>query len=517
MLFQQKIHWRAIFAQIGLLLHVPAAMAGISLIICMIFGEWYALLPFAVIGIVGLGIGQSLYRCCYHEHEAHLWDAMIIAALSWLLCSFLGAVPICWISVQQLHAGVQSEVLQVFAEPINSLFESFSGFTSTGLTMMQKEGPFPYALQWWRSFLEWIGGLGLVVFVLSLTHLNREGFQLYYAEARSEQMAKDIRKTAHFIWAIYFLYTCIGVLLFFIFGMPIWEAINHSMTVISTGGFTITTSNFKNYDLAIQIVAIVLMFVGAISFAVHYQVIREGRIKILWKSLQHRLLYFFLIGGGFLILLLNFWNGSKGHWVHSFFEWASALTTCGFSTIDSSFFSPMVKLFLIIGMFIGGATGSTAGGLKIRRLLYIASGIFLRILAITQKKEKMITGEYHPSKHPPDQEPPGIELPHTERSQRLFTAGVLFTLWTFTLIIGWFFVLKWTPPGRTMDALFEVVSAMSNVGLSNGLMNPEFPTGGKWIFMFLMWIGRLEIIPALILIFTLPLSITSKRSKDGKK
>jgi len=112
-LFQQKIHWRAIFAQIGLLLHVPAAMATISLIICAIFGEWYALLPFVVVGVLGFGIGQLLYRCYYHEHEAHLWDAMIIAALSWLICSFLAAIPICWISIERLHAGVQSEVLKV--------------------------------------------------------------------------------------------------------------------------------------------------------------------------------------------------------------------------------------------------------------------------------------------------------------------------------------------------------------------------------------------------------------------
>lgn len=307
------------------------------------------------------------------------------------------------------------------------------------------------------------------------------------------------------------------VILFLLFGMPFWEALNHGMTVISTGGFTITTSSFTDYNLAIQIVAIVMMFVGAISFAAHYQIIREGNLKVLWKNVQHRMLYILLILGAILIVLLNLWNGSKGQSIHSVFEWASALTTCGFSTVHLSFFSPMVKLFLIIGMCIGGTTGSTAGGLKIRRILYLASGVFLRIVALTEKKEKAITEEYDPSKKLPTEEPPGVQLPRSERSERLFTAGVLFALWTFTLIVGWFFILKWTPPGHAVDALFDVVSAMSNVGLSSGLLTPEFDAGGKCIYIFLMWLGRLEIIPALILIFTLPLSLTTKRKRNGNK
>ena len=513
---KQKINWQAIFGQIGLLLHVPGGMAFITIGICCIFREWHTILPFAVIGAASIGLGQLLYHLSLKAKAAHLWDAMIIAALGWIFCSVIAAIPICWVSHIQLSRGVESEVVRIFSHPINALFESVSGFTSTGLTMLQSEGHFPYVLQWWRSLLQWTGGLGLVVFVLALTHLNKQGYQLYYAEARSEQISSDITKTAHWIWGIYFCYTILAFLLFFSAGMPLWEAINHAMTVISTGGFTLTPSNFQGYDTHVQIVAMFIMVIGAMSFVIHFQVIRYRHWKVLWKNRQQRLLYCFVVGGGILILLLNIWNGDRGHLVHSFFEWTSALTTCGFNTLHLSFFSPMVKLMLIMGMFIGGATGSTAGGLKIQRLIHLFSGVILRLRSITRKKEKQIMCEYDPSKKPSEQEPSGTMLPHSEQSGRLFTAEVLFFLWISSLLVGWFFILKWAPEGGALDALFDVTSAMSNVGLSSGFLTPEFPSFGKCIFMFMMWIGRLEIIPAVVLFLTLP-TMLKKSGSNGKK
>ncbi|QVL57295.1 MAG: TrkH family potassium uptake protein [Simkaniaceae bacterium] len=511
-LFRQKINWLAIIGQVGLLLHVPAAMAAFTLIIGIFYAEWFSLIPFGFLALFSLVLGQLMYRLTQKAKAAHLWDAMLIAGISWLFCSILAAIPFYWISHICLNAGTDSEVLKVFSEPVNALFEAFSGFTSTGLTMMQQEGPFPYCLQWWRSFLEWIGGLGLVVFVLALTHLNKQSFELYYAEARSEQMTKNIHSTAHWIWGIYLIFTFIGFILFYVSGMSLWDAINHAMTVISTGGFTVSKNNFQGYGLTTQIIAMFMMIIGAISFAVHFRVIREKDFGILWKSLQHRLLYILAIGGGFLLLLLNYWNGTYGHWVHSFFEWISALTTCGYSTMDLSFFSPMVKLFLIMGMFIGGATGSTAGGLKLKRILYLAKGIFLRILSITTKKEKVITKK----RENVTDEPPGVALSSIEKSERLVTSEVLFSLWATTLFLAWFLMLRYVPKGRALDALFEVTSAMSNVGLSSGIITPELPTMAKWIFIFLMWVGRLEIIPALVLLLTLPL-IFKRKNIDGKK
>ena len=510
-IFDQKIHWKSIWSQTGLLLHVPAAMATISLIICMIFQEWFALIPLIAVAAIGFGVGQFFFRLFKKdENNAHLWDAMIIAANGWILCSILAAIPFYWIANERLAAGVISDSLIIFSDPINALFEAFSGYTSTGLTMLQKTGPFPNVLYWWRSFLEWTGGLGLVVFILSLTHLNKMGFQLYYAEARSDQVSRDITTTAHWIWGIYLFYTCIAIFLFWLFGMTPWEALNHAFAALSTGGFTIGQESFSIYSPLIQRTAIIMMLLASISFTVHFELIHEKKWLIFFKSGQTRLLLFFAFGGWLILIGLNYWNGTENHRINSFFEWVSALTTCGFSTTKLSMFSPMSKLFLIMGMFIGGATGSTCGGIKLRRLTYLLKGVMLRLKTITEKKEKQITDHYRPSKEPYRLEPPGVDLPKTDQSERLYTAGVLFFLWTFTLLIGWFLILKWTPKGQALDAFFEVTSAMSNVGLTSGLLTPEFSSFGKCVFMILMWIGRLEIIPAIILLLSVPMTLKHK-------
>jgi trk system potassium uptake protein TrkH len=512
MLFHQKIHWKSIWNQIGLFLHVPASMAILSLIVIIVFKEWVALIPMITIAMIGFGTGQFLYRLFIKEkNKAHLWDAMIIAALSWLLCSFLAAIPFYWIAIAQLKAGVVSEALTIFSHPINALFEAISGYTSTGLTMLQKKGAFPYALYWWRSFLEWSGGLGLVVFILSLTNLNRLGFQLYYAEARTEQMEGNITQTAHWIWGIYLLFTVLSLLAFWFFGMSFWEALNHALTAISTGGFTLQNDNFSNFPIGVQFSAIVIMLIGSMSFTIHFQIIRKRRWKILWKNLQNRLLYFLFFGGWAMMSLLNLWNDTKGQEMESFFEWTSALTTCGFNTVNLHIFSPMVKLFLIMGMFIGGATGSTCGGFKIRRLIYLLSGVILRLRGITERKEKQVTDDYQPEKKLSEKgPPPDVDLPDTDESKRLYAAGVLFSVWAFTLLIGWFLILRWSPPGKALDTLFEVMSAMSNVGLTSGLLTPDFSFSGKCIFMLLMWLGRLEIIPAIILLLSIPMTIKQR-------
>ncbi len=458
------------------------------------------------------GIGQILYRCFRKKSETtHLWDAMITAALGWLCCSVIAAIPIYWISLERLSAHISSDILVTFADPINALFEAFSGFTSTGLTMLQSQGPFPHILDWWRSFLQWVGGMGLVIFVLSLTHLNRVGYQLYYAEAHTEQMSNNITKTAHLIFLIYFFYTLIAFLLFFFFGMSLWEALNHSLTVISTGGFTLSHENFRIYSTPLQIIAVLMMFIGSISFSLHFQIIRHGNWKVIMRNKQHLLFLTCIIFGILLIVCLNLWTQKKAKFGPTIFEWISALTTCGYSTTPLSSFSPMIKLFLIFGMSLGGTTGSTAGGLKMQRVLYLFSGLHLRLKNLTQQRENQIICDYQISKKTKTHKPSGVNFSKNGKNDQLFIAAIFFFLWIFTLLLGWFLFLKWSSQ-EPLEALFEVASAMSNVGLTSGLINPEFPIGGKVLLMGLMWIGRLEIIPVLILISSFPISIKKKKS-----
>ncbi|MCH9613745.1 MAG: Trk system potassium uptake protein TrkG [Chlamydiia bacterium] len=490
MLLRQRIHFRPILCNLGLLLHVPGLMALISLIIAVIFHEWFAIIPFLVTGLGAILIGQLLYRCFYDEYNTHLWDAMIIAAVAWLICPLVAAVPLHWIGyILDIHP------LMRFPD---SLYEAFSGFTSTGLTMVTAPAEFPHTIQWWRSFTQWIGGIGLIVFVLGLTAPGKHEYRLYYAEARTENIGNNLRHTAQIIWTIYSIYTVLSCLAFIIAGMPVWAAINHAMAGISTGGFTITNDSFASYSTTIKWIGILTMLFGAISFAFHYVIFRKGRFKEVWRNKQH--LWFFCL------FVLGCGVGPLYHdpFVDTLFQWVSCLATCGFSTKSIFYYQPSFKIFLMLAMLIGGVAGSTAGGIKVHRFRYLFSGIYMRLKTITQEKEQFILAKRK-------EEPPGVYLPGGERAMRLFSAFIVLNLWLFCIFLGWFVLMHYLDERVSINALFDVFSALGNVGLGSGLMNPDFPTGGKVTFIFLMWLGRLEILPVLIIIFSF---FTSRKEEN---
>ncbi len=489
---QQKIHIKPILGNLGLLLHLIAGMLGFTALVALSTLEWFAVLPFTALALVVWSIGYLLYRVYFVHHEKlHLWDAMVIAALGWLSCSFAGALPFYWLGKLALPS-TEMHLLSQFA---NALFESFSGFTSTGLSILQDPELLPLTLQWWRSLTQWIGGIGLIVFMLSLTSLRLEGYELYYAEARSDAIGKNISATAQFIILTYTILTFIGFTLFWALGMPMWNALNHAMTVISTGGFSLHSSNIKEYPLHLQIASMILMVLGSISFVVYHQMFREKKWKALCKNLEHRFFIAILMIGAVCTALVNIWNQYTITLDESIFQWVSALTTCGFSTVALDTFPSMTKVLLIAAMFIGGTTGSTVGGLKCLRILYLLSGIHLRLTTITKHKEKTILKGYRAKTKSQAAE---VDLPKTERSNRLYAAGVLFFLWIITLFLGWFFLLKHTPAQNPLSVLFDVASALNNVGLSSGIIT-TLPPHGKYIVITIMWLGRLEIVPALIL------------------
>jgi len=512
----QKTNFKAVISYIGLALHVPAIMALITLFLALLLEEPFALIPFLTIALSSFILGQLLYRCCFKERTSHIWDAMIIAAISWILCSVISAIPFYWIAKIQVAKGAATPALAVFTQPLNALFEATSGFTSTGLTLFQEVGDLPHILQWWRSFLQWIGGIGIIVFILSLTHLNKEGYQLYYAEAHTEQMKPNITKNVHWIWAIYFLYTLVGIILFFSLGMPLWEAINHSMTAISTGGFTIRQDGFAHYSTPIALASIFLMTMGAISFAVHYQVLFRKRWQLPFRDHQHRLLFILLILGSIAIYLITLIHHKNITWLDSIYQWTSALTTCGFYTLPIEIYSPIAKILLMVAMILGGTMGSTAGGIKLERLISLFEGLRLRILSLTYSKEKIITRRYHPHKAPRIKAPADINIPKTEKSANLFSANIFFSMWMFTLFLGWFFTMYWVPAHFALDALFDIISAMGNAGLSSGFITPNLPSGVKIIFIVIMGLGRLEIIPVIVLIIATPMSLI-KNKRNNKK
>jgi len=493
--FTQKIHIKAVFGNVGLFLFIPAIMSFITALIGIIFKEYFSILPLFIVGAINLIIAYLLYRFCFDPNKIHLWDSMISVALGWFFCPMFGALTYIFVAKSSLNV-VPSEAALVLTKPINAIFEAFSGFTSSGLTMIDKVSTLPHVLQWLRSFQQWIGGVGLIIFVLSLIEPNIEEYQLYFTETKSKSFNKSLLKTTRSIIYIYLIFTIIGILLFAFAKMPIWQAINHSMSAIATGGFTITDDSFASYSFIIKVIGIFLVILGAMSFSLHYKIFVQGKFLDFFKNIQNRVFYFLLISGAILIVLINLNNIS---YINYIFEWVSSLGTCGFYADRINSLTTVTKLLMIVAMIIGGSSGSTVGGLKIRRIIFLFQSIILRLKSLTIYQEKKILKQ---RKIPKKEQPSGVYLPGSQKTERLYEAGSLFFLWILTLFIGVFFLLLLEPQKTIINIFFDVTSALSNVGLSSGVAIESIKYFSKVIFILLMWLGRLEIIPILVLIIS---------------
>ncbi|MEO1295732.1 MAG: TrkH family potassium uptake protein [Cyanobacteria bacterium J06636_16] len=479
---------KAILRDIGLLFHIPGLMAVLSLPICLLAGEAYAIGPFAITACLSLGLGQGLYQTCKHAEESQLRHAVVIVALGWGLIPFLGAIPLLGVALSD--AATPSLTLSQFRDPMNALFEGFSGFTSAGLTMALDSSELPRCLQWWRSLMQWVGGVGVIVLMLSVLEPSTDPYQLYNFEGRQKLIGLTLRETVRRIWWIYGLFTVGGLFLFRITGMAWWPALNHAMTAIATGGFAITGQSMTPYSPATQLAVTGVMIFGAISFKTHSQLLRRKRLSILWRDSQHKLLWF-LLGVGFVAVLFEqVWFTDRLSALQVWFQWVSALTTCGFASVDIQSWSTTNKLLLSLAMVFGGAAGSTVGGLKLSRIASLWQGVMWRFQRLSLLPHQMMRYKLD-----------GEVITEAEANRRVESATVLAVLWLSSLFIAVLLLIHVQPYQYTLaDTLFEAASALGSAGLSVGITHPELPQLGKIVLIVLMWMGRLEIIPVLALL-----------------
>lgn len=468
---------KIVLIELGKILRIFSVVCLCAALIPVVFKEFFAVKYLLITS--GLGFASSLvFTSMTAEDEPKLRHAMILAALAWVI------VPL------------YSSILFMFIEKmpfIDSMFESVSGWSGTGLTMVVREDHLTHTIQFWRSLMQWIGGVGVIVLMISI--LARPGtgaFTLYRSEGRTEKIHPSIVSTVKTIWKIFLAYTVAGVFLLWVCGMPLWDAINHAMTGIATGGFSVVDKSIGTYNSSlIEFGVIPLMIAGAVSFVVHYRMIRVD-YRVFFTDPQNKALFFISLAGVAYITYVNLdtFIEIPSSFRYSCFQFLSALTCTGFQTADSiNTWSEASKLALAVAMVIGGAAGSTVGGVKLIRLILLYKGVVWKFKKVSLSPTAIIPFRLGSK-----------SLTSEEANEEVTEAALISFLWVLFLFVG-IFVLLQTVQGYTLgDVVFEVASAQGNVGLSTGITGPEMGSVAKVTLMFNMWIGRLEIIPVLMLI-----------------
>lgn len=506
-----RVRYQTVGRDLGRILQIVSLMLLVSVLVAAVNGELYAVPAFVVAAAVVGGTGIGLARRYRAAPDSGKLEAMVTAASAWGAVGALGGLPfllIAWtITVDPYPAWANTppmtETVAVFRHPLNGIFESISGFTSTGLTMAAVEEDLPRSLHWWRSFTEWIGGVGVIVLTVAILARPGSGsLTLFESEARSEKIHPSIVSTVKEIWKIYLGLTIAAVVLFLAAGMPPWGALNHAMTGISTGGFSIHADSIGHYGSPVIEYAVVpVMVAGSIAFPIHYLILK-GEVRNFYADIQTRWVFIWFSAGSIVLAALLAVNGQYETFEETFrvalFQFVSATSNAGFGTTTigggtEQVWTAGTTFLLCLGMLTGAAAGSTVGGLKLIRVLLLLKGTVWQIRSVFLPESA--TRHLQLGKRTLD----------TDQVMREYTeAAIVFVLWVLFLILGIAVFLWVLSPAYPVEyVIFDVMSAQSTVGLDSGITGPGMPDTAKVMLIFNMWIGRLEIIPVAVLLGTI--------------
>ena len=495
---------------VGRIVQAVSLMMLISLVVAAINGEFYTVPAFVASAVVMAGIGTGLVRRYRGADPPEKREAMVTAATAWALVGILGGLPfvlIAW-TIQLdpfpvwMNTPPMDSTTAVFLDPLDAVFESMSGFTGTGLTMAAVEEELPRAIHWWRSFIEWVGGVGVIVLTVAI--LRRSGgssgsYTLYESEARSEKIHPSIVTTVREIWKIFVGLTLGSIALFLLAGMPLWDAINHGMTGIATGGFSVHADSIGHYGSPlIEYATVPIMVAGSIAFPVHY-LIFKGEIRNFYADLQTRWVFIWFTVGSLVLTAILYANGQYATLEETFrvslFQFVSATSNTGFGSASIGGGTERVwtagpTLFACLGMLTGAAAGSTVSGIKLIRVVTLVKGTIWQIQDVFRPQAAIRYLQI------------GDRRLSEAQAQREYTeATVVFLLWITFLVIGVAVLLRVLPPTYPLEyVIFDVMSAQSNVGLDAGVTGPSMPETAKAMLIVNMWVGRLEIIPVAVLL-----------------
>lgn len=436
------------------------------------------LLAFVIIMLAGLGLWWPFRHA---HHELRVRDGFLVVALFWIILGLTGAVPFSF--SRNPHMSLTDAV-----------FESVSGLTTTGATVISNLDRLPPSILYYRQQLQWLGGMGIVVLAVAVLPLLRVGgMQLYRAETpgpmKDNKLTPRIAETAKALWGVYVSLTIACALCFWSAGMSLFDAIGHAFSTIATGGFSTHDASLGFFhNSAIETVSVVFMIISGINFALHFEILRQRRPGIYRMDSEVKV-YLGLLLLLALLVAAYLWGKTGMAPVdalhYGLFYLASFMTTTGFTNVAYTEWPAFVQVLLIFSAFVGGCAGSTAGGLKVIRVMLLYKQGIREILRLIHPQAEI------PVKVGRLSVPPRV----VEAVWGFFSLYVV----SFALIM----VLMMAAGLDQVTAFSAVATSLNNLGPGLGEVAPGFmtvPDMVKWLACVAMLLGRLEIFTLLVLL-----------------
>ncbi|UII76750.1 TrkH family potassium uptake protein [Flagellimonas sp. HMM57] len=452
-----------------------------------------ATLDITLAAVVTMLVGvMAMFYTRDHKKEVKRKEGYIVVTFGWIIMSISGALP-------YLFSGAIPSVTDAF-------FETISGYTTTGASILDDIEALPEGILLWRSLTHWIGGMGIIVLAIAiLPLLGIGGMQLFSAEAPGpggDKLHPRITDTAKRLWLIYFGYTLVETILLKLAGMSFFDAINHSLATLSTGGFSTKNASLAHWNdqPMVQYITILFMFLAGSNFVLSYFAF-TGKVQRIIKDEEFKYYAGFIILFTIIAAVVVYFKANvpvsdfhpmvsgpaESAFRHALFQVIAVITTTGFVTADFTSWTPFLTIFFFGLMFLGGSAGSTAGGIKVmRHLLIIKNGLL-------EFKRTLHTNAIIPVRY----------NEKTVSEHIVYNIIAFFVLYMLLFIIG-SLVLGFLGLDF-VSAIGGAASSLGNVGPALGTLNPvsnysSLPNAGKWWCGFLMLLGRLELFTVLIIL-----------------
>ncbi len=483
------MNYRMVIYTLGLVMLFESAFFLVPIITALVYGEWLQLLAFSITLAICAAIGTGATYKKPNKMKLYTKEGFIIVSLSWVFLSLFGAIPFV------IDGSIPSY--------IDAFFETVSGFTTTGSSILGDVEALPRSMLIWRSFTHWVGGMGVLVFVMAVLPLSgAHNMHIMKAESPGPQVSKLVPRVRTTALILYVIYACLTLIQFIllVFDMPVFDAICTAFGTAGTGGFGIKRDSMLGYSSYVQVVCTVFMLIFSINFNSYYLVLK-GKIKDAFSGEVK--LFLIIVFTAIAVMTASLYASGEYEFTsvfdclkHVAFTVASIISTTGFATLDFNTWPVICTTLIVLLMFIGACAGSTGGGIKVSRIVLLGKGVSREMrMLIHPKQVRTVTV---------DRSPIGDDVLRSVSTY--MTAYVM-------IFVSSMLLLSLDPYAATLDAttattfttnFSAIVATINNIGPGLSLCGPYsnfafFSPISKLVLSFNMLAGRLEIFPMLLL------------------